>query len=192
AILPETPFATEVPWRSEVAAARRTRADTDAESRAAERLAGFTKQARRELGAAGGPVLAGKAERLREDWVKDRLIELGKARARALGWPDAYAYTKALGERALLETKGEVPVTIVRPSIIESALAEPVPGWIRGFRMAEPVIISYARGLLKEFPGIPEGVVNVIPVDLVVAAILAVAARGPAPRSEERRVGTAW
>ncbi|TMK38181.1 MAG: HAD-IB family hydrolase, partial [Actinobacteria bacterium] len=46
----------------------------------------------------------------------------------------------------------------------------------RGFRMAEPVIISYARGLLKEFPGLPEGVVDVIPVDYVVAATLAVAA----------------
>ncbi|MGH2686396.1 MAG: HAD-IB family hydrolase, partial [Actinomycetota bacterium] len=89
-------------------------------------------------------------------------------------------YTKALGEVALLETKGDVAVTIVRPSIIESALEEPVPGWIRGFRMAEPVIISYARGLLKDFPGIPEGIVDVIPVDLVVAAIITVAARGPA------------
>src|SRR3981189_680809 len=66
-----------------------------------------------------------------------------------------------------------------RPSIVDSALAEPRPGWIRGFRMAEPVIISYGRGLLKEFPGIPEGVIDVIPVDLVVAAIVAVAARGP-------------
>ena len=103
-------------------------------------------------------------------------MELGRARAAALGWPDAYAYTKALGERALAETRGDVPVSIVRPSIIESALAEPYPGWIRGFRMAEPVIISYARGLLKEFPGLPEGVVDVIPVDFVVAAALAVAA----------------
>ncbi|MFN8019867.1 MAG: HAD-IB family hydrolase, partial [Acidimicrobiales bacterium] len=39
---------------------------------------------------------------------------------------------------------------------------------------------SYARGLLKEFPGVPEGTVDVIPVDLVVGAIVAVAARGPA------------
>src|SRR5262249_23802523 len=70
-----------------------------------------------------------------------------------------------------------------RPSIIESALAEPRPGWIRGFRMAEPVIISYARGLLKQFPGVPEGTIDVIPVDIVVAAIIAVAATGPsAPR----------
>ena len=29
--------------------------------------------------------------------------------------------------------------------------------------MAEPVIAAYARGLLKEFPGVPEGVIDVIP-----------------------------
>jgi HAD superfamily hydrolase (TIGR01490 family) len=178
-ILPATPFATEVAWRPEVTAAQRARADTDAESRDPKLLAKFSKQARSELGAAGVPTLAAKAEKLREQWVKDRMVDLGKARAQALGWPDAYAYTKALGERALLENRGAVPITTVRPSIIESALAEPHPGWIRGFRMAEPVIVSYGRGLLKEFPGIPEGVVDVIPVDLVVAALLAVAARGP-------------
>jgi HAD superfamily hydrolase (TIGR01490 family) len=41
------------------------------------------------------------------------------------------------------------------------------------------VIISYARGLLRQFPGVPEGTIDVIPVDLVAAAIVAVAARGP-------------
>jgi len=180
-LLPDTPFSTEVDWKAEVAAARRLRSDLDAESRGVAMLARFAKLARREVGAAGSPVLAEKTERLREEWVKDQLVEAGRARARALGWPDAYAYTKALGERALLERRGDVPVTIVRPSIIESALAEPAPGWIRGFRMAEPVIISYARGLLKEFPGLPEGVVDVIPVDLVVATLVAAAAAGPDP-----------
>ncbi|HSL58666.1 MAG TPA: HAD-IB family hydrolase, partial [Acidimicrobiales bacterium] len=100
-------------------------------------------------------------------------------RARSLGFPDVYSYTKALGEVALSESKGPVPVTTVRPSIIESSVAEPYPGWIRGFRMAEPVIISYARGLLTQVPGVPEGVVDVIPVDLVVAAICAVAGAPP-------------
>ena len=178
-LLTDTPFSTDLDWRAEVDAARRARADTDAESRQPDALARFAKQARAELGAAGTPLLASKTERLRADWVKDSLVELGRARARSLGWPDAYAYTKALGEQALMENRGEVPVTIVRPSIIESALAEPHPGWIRGFRMAEPVIISYGRGVLHEFPGLPEGVIDVIPVDFVVAGILAVAARGP-------------
>ncbi|HEX3425269.1 MAG TPA: HAD-IB family phosphatase [Acidimicrobiales bacterium] len=181
ALLPDTPFATEIEWRPEIVAARRARADYDAESRHPRQLASFTKAARSELGAAGVPVLAAKAEKLRQEWVKDRMVDAGKARAQGLGWPDAYAYTKALGERALMESRGDVRVSIVRPSIIESALAEPVPGWIRGFRMAEPVIISLGKGLLKEFPGLPEGVVDVIPVDLVVAAIIAVAANGGPP-----------
>jgi fatty acyl-CoA reductase len=178
-LLSDTPFSTEVDWKAEVAAARRSRSDLDADSRQPDRLEKFQKQARSELGAAGTPLLAEKTEKLRTDWVDDQMVELGRARARALGWPDAYAYTKALGERALMDSRGDVPVTIVRPSIIESSLAEPRAGWIRGFRMAEPVIISYGRGLLREFPGLPEGIVDVIPVDQVVAAVIAVAARGP-------------
>ncbi|MEO5680146.1 MAG: HAD-IB family hydrolase [Acidimicrobiales bacterium] len=179
--LDQTPYAPDVDWRAEVAAARRTRADLDSASRTPPMLAELHKRARQELGGAGVPLLAERTERLRQEWVKDGLVDAGVARASSLGWPDAYPYTKALGERALLEHRGEVAVSIVRPSIIESAVAEPRPGWIRGFRMADPIIISYARGLLKEFPGIPEGIVDVIPVDLVVAAIIDVAATGPDP-----------
>lgn len=183
-LVSEGPFDIGLDWRREVAASRRLKGDTEAASRHPDALVRFRKAARSELGAAGAPALAAKTEQLREKWVKDQLIAAGRARAASVGWPDAYAFTKALGEQALTESKGDVPVSIVRPSIIESAWAEPFPGWIRGFRMAEPVIISYARGLLKEFPGVPEGTVDVIPVDLVVAAIIAVAGLGPerAPR----------
>ena len=175
-LLDANPFTIDVDWRHEVTAARRQRGDSEAESRRPERLTAFHKAAREELGGAGLHLLAERAERLREDWVKKQMVSIGQARALSLGWPDAYPYTKALGERALVSQYGDtVPITIIRPSIIESALAEPRPGWIRGFRMAEPIIISYARGLLREFPGVPEGVTDVIPVDLVVAAIIAVA-----------------
>ncbi|MDA8298205.1 MAG: HAD-IB family hydrolase [Actinomycetota bacterium] len=172
-------FFTLPDWRGEVAAARRARSEADGQSREPDRLAAFAKAARQELGAAGRSLLAERTERLRMDWVSDRMVELGRARAQGLGWPDAYAYTKSLGEVALSQNHGPLPTTIVRPSIVESALAEPRPGWIRGFRMAEPVIISYARGLLRQFPGVPEGVVDVIPVDLVTAALIAVAAHPP-------------
>lgn len=178
-LVDRSPFFVDVDWRGEADSARRARADAEQASRTPERLTALARAARRELGAAGTPALTAKIESLRRRWVDERLTEAGRARAASLGFPDAYAFTKALGERALAETRGGVPVSIVRPSIIESALAEPRPGWIRGFRMAEPVIAAYARGLLKEFPGVPEGIIDVIPVDLVVSAILAVAARGP-------------
>lgn len=179
--LSATAFALRPDWRAEVEAAKRARSDAEAKSREPAQLGRFWADARSELGAAGTPLLAERTEQLRLEWVDSRMVELGRARAQSLGWPDAYAYSKALGEWALLESRGNLPVSIVRPSIIEAALSQPEPGWIRGFRMADPVIISYAKGLLREFPGIPEGVTDVIPVDLVVAAILAVAARGPLP-----------
>ena len=184
-LVDDSPFFTEVDWRDEVASARRARRDAEQASRSPDRLAALGAQARRELGAAGIPALSEKVESLRRRWVGDQMTAAGRARASSLGFPDAYAFTKALGERALAETRDGIAVTIVRPSVIESALAEPRPGWIRGFRMAEPVIAAYARGLLKEFPGVPEGIIDVIPVDLVVSAILTVAARGPVDPSPD-------
>ena len=181
----DSAFFTDADWRGEVASARQARIDAEQASRRPERLADLSARARRELGAAGIPAISSKVESLRRNWVDEQMTEAGRARATSLGFPDAYALTKALGEQALAETRGDVAVSIVRPSIIESALAEPTPGWIRGFRMAEPVIAAYGRGLLKEFPGVPEGIIDVIPVDLVVATILAVAARGPVEPSPD-------
>ena len=179
-LLAESHFAVAVDWRAEAASARRNRDAIEDESRTPERLEEFAKEADGELGAAGTAALSAKREQIRQRWVRTRLVDVGRARAASLGFPDAYGLTKALAESALIETRGAIPLTIVRPSIIESALAEPFPGWIRGFRMAEPIIISYARGLLQDFPGTPEGTLDVIPVDMVAAAVCATAAEGPA------------
>src|SRR5207302_3368482 len=72
ALLPDTAYATHADWRAEVAAARRARSDADPASRPPEHLARFTKAARSELGAAGGPLLAERAQRLRDQWVQAR------------------------------------------------------------------------------------------------------------------------
>ena len=177
--LVDSPFYVPLDWRAEVDAARRTRAYVEDDSRRVAKLEEFQAAARAELGAAGSPALAAKTEQLRERWVKDEMVEAGRTRAASLGFPDAYAFTKAMAEQAVDEIRGDIPLTILRPSIIESAWAEPKAGWIRGFRMAEPIIMNYGRGMLKEFPGIPEGIIDVIPVDLVAAAIVAAAAQEP-------------
>ena len=174
----------EIDWRAEASTAVRMRADVDEESRRPENLERFEHRARAQVGRAGPQSIAHRAEEFRREWVSTRLVRAGQARARSLGWPDVYAFTKALTEKALDQMAGDNPLMIVRPSIIESALRHPFPGWIEGFRVAEPVILAYGRGALPEFPGIPEGALDIIPVDMVVNAILAVAAREP----ERRRV----
>ena len=71
----------------------------------------------------------------------------------------------------------------MRPSIIESSYEHPFPGWIEGFKMAEPIILAYGRGTIPDFPGIPEGIIDIIPADFVVNAMLAAAANPPEPAS---------
>ena len=112
------------------------------------------------------------------------MVEAGRERATSLGFPDAYAFTKAMAEQAVQEIKEDIPLSIVRPSIIESSWQSPVSGWIRGFRMAEPIILNFGRGTLKEFPGRPEGIIDIIPVDLVAAAIVATAAQKPPNKTQ--------
>ncbi len=172
-----------VDWRAEADYALQARRDVEAASRRPEQLDGFLEDARKEHSRAGPQTVAADAEQRRKDWVTKRLVQYGRARAQTLGWPDNYTFTKAMGERATEELAAEhgMPLSIVRPSIIESAYTHPFPGWIEGFKMAEPIILAYGQGQITEFPGIPEGIVDIIPVDLVVNTILAVAAHPPEP-----------
>ncbi len=110
-----------------------------------------------------------------------KLSLLGAQRASELGWTDVYTLTKALGERVAEELWAAGRLTVLRPSIIESALTRPYPGWIDGFKVADPVIAAYARGQLRHFPGHPDTVLDLIPVDLVVNATLASLLNPPHP-----------
>lgn len=42
--------------------------------------------------------------------------------------------TKAMGEMILNEIRGDVPLLIIRPAVIESSYKQPFPGWIQGNR----------------------------------------------------------
>jgi fatty acyl-CoA reductase len=179
--IPEAPLAHDVDWRAETDAAFEARGQVEAASRRPEVLDRFLRAASKEHARAGPQTVSEDAERRRRDWVERRLVRYGLSRAQTLGWPDIYTLTKALGERVAEEAAADLPVSILRPSIIESALRHPFPGWIEGFKMAEPVILAYGRVSIPEFPGIPEGILDIIPVDLVVNAMLAVATRPPEP-----------
>lgn len=155
------------------------RDEAEAASRAPEVLGPLTKAAHTEHRRAGAQAVAQAAEAARRDWVTERLVQAGRTRARSLGWPDVYTFTKALGERAAEDLWGSRRLSVVRPTIIESSLTHPYPGWIDGFKVADPLIAAYGRGLLPEFPALADTILDVIPVDHVVNATLAAAAAPP-------------
>jgi nucleoside-diphosphate-sugar epimerase len=128
--------------------------------------------------------VAGLVERLRRriDSVRARvedpqqleraLTALGIREANRHGWNDTYTFTKWMGEQLAMQGMHGRAATIVRPSIIESTLRDPAPGWLEGVKVADAVILAYARGRTSFFPARPQGIIDVIPADLVANAIL--------------------
>ena len=107
------------------------------------------------------------------DWVEHRLVTEGMRWARYRGFNDTYTLTKTLGEKLVQKHRGDVPTLIMRPSVVESAYESPEPGWLDGMRMIDPLIVAYGRNLVPDFPGQAEGVIDVVPVDMVVNALVA-------------------
>jgi long-chain acyl-CoA synthetase len=118
----------------------------------------------------------------RDKWITRRLVDEGMRRGKARGWTDVYTYTKAMGEQLLTLRRGDVPLVIVRPSIIESSLSDPEPGWISGLKVMDPLLAAYGRGLIPDFPARPDVVIDVIPVDMVVNGCLAAATQADPAR----------
>ena len=115
------------------------------------------------------------SDEIKAEWLESRLVEEGLQHARSRGWNDTYTYMKFLAEQVIMELRGDIPTAIIRPSIIESSIAEPRPGWLGKYRMSEPLIVGFAKGRLPDFPADPDIILDIIPVDFVVNAMLAAA-----------------
>jgi Male sterility protein len=99
------------------------------------------------------------------------LVDEGMSRAQRLGWPNTYTYTKSLAESLLARRAGRIRVSVLRPSIVESALSFPFPGWNESFNGSAP--LAYIMGSwFRMVPAKPDAPFDVIPVDLVCRAMV--------------------
>jgi long-chain acyl-CoA synthetase len=150
------------------------------EARDAMMVARFRELARKRLNEenrdADDPDALGLAvARERKVWTRTRLTDLGVERSAWWGWPNIYTYTKALGEQLVAAATGIVR-SIVRPSIVESALAYPFPGWNEGFTTTAPIIFLVLKGQTR-IPADDKLILDITPVDQVASVMLAVAAQ---------------
>jgi long-chain acyl-CoA synthetase len=141
-------------------------------SRFRERAAEVLREQRRDPDDENDLKLA--VARERKIWMNDVLTKLGMERAAHWGWTNTYTYTKSLGEQIILSDRA-VPVTIVRPAIVESAVRYPFPGWNEGFNTTAPLMYL----MLKGHRAVPMGkdtALDVIPVDFIASGMLLAAA----------------
>ena len=177
--IPEAAHPHEVDYEAETRAALAMTDLVEARSRTSEQLTALRKEAEKLHRRAGYLTTSEDTERRRLEWVKRELVAAGTERARSLGWTDVYTFAKAMGEAVVADLCRDMQVSIVRPAIVESSLRYPHPGWIEGFKMADPIILAYGRGQLPEFPASPDAVIDIIPCDYVVNTIVAVCATRP-------------
>lgn len=117
-----------------------------------------------------GQALRDELDRVKRRFVRDRLIEAGHERATFWGWPNIYTYTKSIGEQVLLASG--IPLTIVRPSIVESAVEFPKVGWCEGISTSTPIMYLAYQGQ-QHIPVSDKCYYDAIPVDLCAAAMIA-------------------
>lgn len=97
--------------------------------------------------------------------AKKARIEAGTLRAQALGWPNLYTYGKALAEH-LLASRGDVELTLVRPSIVECARQDPFRGWNEGVNTSGPLVWLVGT-VHRRMPFAKHHRFDVVPVDSV-------------------------
>lgn len=152
----------------------------EAEARAGspEVTAELTDQARKKEHAARdlhGAALENQVRKNRIRWLRDHLTEAGVKRARALGWPNTYTFTKSLAE-SLIGLRGRgLPVAIVRPAIVETSVAKPFQGWNEGINTSAS--LSYLLGtFFRQLPTNERKRLDIIPVDSVCQGMTLIAA----------------
>ncbi len=121
--------------------------------------------------------------------ARDVRIGAATARAELLGFTNIYTYSKALAEALLVarcRTNGsrrKVPLTIVRPAIIECAEHFPFAGWNEGINTTGP-LLWLCKSWFRHFPVKGEVHFDVIPVDTVTRSMIAISAMAVARRAE--------
>lgn len=147
-------------------------------SESAELTAALRRQAlgRRASLEGGAPAeLENVLRRNRARWVRNRLTLAGKRRARHLGWPNTYTFTKSLAESLLTQRGAGLPIAVVRPSIVETSTNQPFRGWNEGVNTSAP--LSYLLGTnFRQLPTNERKCLDVIPVDLVCRGMTLIAA----------------
>lgn len=121
-----------------------------------------------------------------EDSLSKKLVDLGIRESNRYGWNDTYTFTKWIGEQIAMREMQGGTLTILRPSIVESTLRSPVPGWIEGVKVGDAIILAYARRKVTFFPAKTDGIVDIIPVDMVANSIVLAMAESLASARQHR------
>ena len=102
-------------------------------------------------------------------------------------FPNTYIFSKNLAEKLVIDRKN-LPVVIVRPSVICPSYQEPMPGWVDSINGPMGVLLGASSGILRTVHGNPKVCPDLIPVDFTVNIIIAAGASIAQSDAKEAKV----
>jgi alcohol-forming fatty acyl-CoA reductase len=133
-----------------------------------------------------GVALENQIRKNRTRWLRQALMDAGTRRAKELGWPNTYTFTKSLSESLIgdyLDENPQAAIAIVRPSIVESSIERPFVGWNEGVNTSAS--LSYLLGtFFRQLPTNESKALDLIPVDIVARGMTLIGAALAARRHE--------
>ena len=122
-----------------------------------------------------GQALENQIRKNKVRWLKNYLTEEAARRAKELGWPNTYTFTKSLAESLIAKHGAGLPIAIVRPAIVETSVAKPFRGWNEGINTSAS--LSYLLGTaFRQLPSNERKRLDIIPVDAVCAGMTLIGA----------------
>ncbi|XP_066255909.1 fatty acyl-CoA reductase 1 [Euwallacea similis] len=107
------------------------------------------------------------------EWLSEDIIDA--ITPQILGTiPNTYAFTKALGEALAVEQKDNIPVCILRPSIVIPIWKEPIPGWTDNINGPTGLLIGAGKGVIRTMYCQEKSYADYLPVDILVNATLCI------------------
>jgi thioester reductase-like protein len=107
--------------------------------------------------------------------VLPRLVRGDVDTARLLaetGHPNTYTLTKCVAEHLLAERAGDLPLTLVRPSIVSASRVHPRPGWVDSLAAFAGFVALIGAGRLRAVAGDLEARLDVVPCDAVAERVV--------------------
>jgi fatty acyl-CoA reductase len=89
--------------------------------------------------------------------------------------PNTYVFTKALAEKICESYQHQLPITIVRPSIVVGTEREPFGGWCDNYNGPVGLLTACGIGIMRTMHASWECVLNCVAVDVVAKTIIVAA-----------------
>ncbi|KAL6426722.1 hypothetical protein ACFW04_009228 [Cataglyphis niger] len=89
--------------------------------------------------------------------------------------PNTYTYTKRLAETLVANEYPNLPCCIARPSIVLPSYKEPIPGWVDNLNGPVGILVGGGKGIIRSMHCIGNYNAEVIPVDIAINTLIAIA-----------------